>query len=87
MAIVKTCSKAQCENTVNPLLSPPGGLIKTGGLFEEGGGGEDLFNLAKHGGIGSPLRPRIKNGKVQVQEVGGHAAEDQKQLAELPVGE
>ena len=79
MAIVKTCSKAQCENTVNPLLSP------RGGLFEEGG--EDLFNLAKHGGIGSPLRPRIKNGKVQVQEVGGHAAEDQKQLAELPVGE
>ena len=68
MAFVKTCSKAQCENTVNPLLSPPGAY---------------LF----HGRIGSPLRPRIKNGKAQVQEVGGQAAEDQKHLAELPVGE
>ena len=86
MAIVKTCSKAQCENTVNPLLSPRGGLNKDRGAYLRRGG-EDLFNLAKHGGIGSPLRPRIKNGKVQVQEVGGHAAEDQKQLAEPPVGE
>ena len=38
--------------------------------------------------VGSPLRPRIKNGEAQVQEVGGHAAEGQEQLAELklPVG-
>ena len=67
-------------------IKPPGGLNKDRGAYLRRGG-EDLFNLAKHGGIGSPLRPRIKNGKVQVQEVGGHAAEDQKQLAELPVGE
>ena len=49
------------------------------------GGG--LISFSKDGVIGSPLRPRIKNGKAQVQEVGGHTAEDQKQLAQLPVGE
>ena len=46
-----------------------------------------LISFSKDGVIGSPLRPRIKNGKAQVQEVGGHAAEDQKQLAQLPAGE
>ena len=51
------------------------------------------FSIKPPGGliyftVGSVLhRPRIKNGKAQVQEVGGHAAEDQKHLAELPVGE
>ena len=72
-------------------IKPPGGLVISN-TFEGGGGliwgrGGGFFNLAKHGVIGSPLRPRIKNGKAQVLEVGGHAAGDQKQLAELPVGE
>ena len=44
------------------------------------------MQFSKNGVVGSPLRPRIKNGEAQVQEVGGHAAEDQKELAELPVG-
>ena len=49
------------------------GLMETGRLFERGG----LFNLAKtmvvhHKELG------MQSGKAQVQEVGGHAAEDQK---------
>ena len=39
-----------------------------------------LISFSKDGVIGSPLRPRIKNGKAQVQEVGGHADEDQNQI-------
>ena len=45
------------------------------------GGG--LISFSKDGVIGSPLRPRIKNGKAQVQEVGGHAAEDTNQSFQL----
>ena len=44
LAIVKTCSKAQCENTVNPLLSDPGGLFEVCVCVCVWGG---LFHLAK----------------------------------------
>ena len=45
------------------------------------GGGGGVISFSKDGVIGSPLRPRIKNGKAQVQEVGGHAAEDRKKTS------
>ena len=46
-----------------------GGLRETGGLFERG---------AYHGGISSDLEYKVE--KLQVQEVGGHGVEDQKQI-------
>ena len=47
-------------------------------LLQRWGG---LFNLDNYNdGIGSPLRTRIQSGKAQVQEVLGHAAEDQNQI-------
>ena len=46
-----------------------GGLRETGGLYERG---------AYHGGISSDLEYKVE--KLQVQEVGGHGAEDQKQI-------
>ena len=88
-----TTFKSSEENTVNPLLSPPrglfisntfqgGGLIETGGLIESAA----LLNLAKTMVSVIHKKTRIQSGKAQVQEVGGPAAEDQKQY-ELPVGE
>ena len=64
-------------NTVNPLLSaPPGGLMETGGLFY----GRGLLQFSKK--IISVLykEPECKVEKAQVKAVGGHAAEDEKQI-------
>ena len=76
---------------VNPLLiSPPppplGGLFisnafggelnRDGGLIREGGS----FNLTKMMVSVLHKELRIQSGKSQIQEVGGHAAEDQKQI-------
>ena len=44
-------------------------------LNREGG----LIQFSKEDGISSPQRTRMQSGKGQVQEVGGHVAEDQKQ--------
>ena len=46
------------------------GLIETGGLF----------NLEKTVVSVLHKKPRIQSGNAQVEEVGGHAAEDQKQI-------
>ena len=68
--------------TINPLLSPPRGgayLFQThlrGGLIETGG----LFNLEKTMVSVLHKKPRIQSGNAQVQEVGDHAADDQKQI-------
>ena len=67
---------------VNPLLSPSGGLFITslfeGGLIWEGGG--ELFNLEKT--VVSVLHKDLeyKVDKLKYKKVGGHAAEDQKQI-------
>ena len=47
-----------------------------------GGGARDggLFNLEKTMVSVPHKKPRIQSGNAQVQEVGGHAAEDQKQI-------
>ena len=58
--------------TVNSLLSPHGGLFISS-PFE----GEGLIYFRKNDGISSPLRTRIQSGKAQVQDVLGHAPEDQ----------
>ena len=74
--------------TVNPLLSPPGGLfisspfegggglIETGCLFERG----VVFNLEKT--MVSVLLKELecKVEKLRNKKVGGHAAEDQNQI-------
>ena len=66
--------------TVNPLLSPRGGLFISnpfeGGLIETGG----LFNLEKTMLSVLHKKPRIQSRNVQVEEFGGHAADDQKQI-------
>ena len=68
---------------------PPGGLFisNTGG-----GGGGGLLNwdgglcesgriyFSKDNGFNSPKRTKVDGGKAQVQEVGGHVAEDQTQI-------
>ena len=63
-------------------ISGGGGLIETGGLIESAA----LLNLAKTMVSVIHKKTRIQSGKAQVQEVGGPAAEDQKQY-KLPVGE
>ena len=66
-------------STVNPLISPspPGGIFISSpferGVIETGG----LFNLAK---TMVSIFHKIQSGKAQVQDVEGHAAEDQKQF-------
>ena len=77
------------ELIVNPLLSSLGGLsyfkpIWGGwGLIETVGG---LFNLETTMiSVLHKKKTRIQSGKAQVQEVLGHAAEDQIK-SELPVG-
>ena len=73
---------------LNPLLSPPPRraylrqthLRGAGGLIETGG----LFNLAKKKKKTVSLLlkepTRMQSGNAQAQEVGGHAADDQKQI-------
>ena len=39
-----------------------------------------LFNFRNNDVISSPCRTTIQSGKAQVQEVLGHAAEDQNQI-------
>ena len=56
-------------------------FIETGGLFERG---HIYIQFSIEDGVDSPQRARMQSGKAQVQEVGDHTAEDQKQL---PVGE
>ena len=53
-------------------LRGAGGLIETGGLF----------NLAKKKTVSLLLKEptRMQSGNAQAQEVGGHAADDQKQI-------
>ena len=63
-------------------LPPPGELFIScpfdggGSLIETGG----LFNFRNNDVISSPCRTTIQSGKAQVQEVLGHAAEDQNQI-------
>ena len=69
--------------TVNPLLSPPGGLFisspfEAGGLFERGAGG--FFILEQYNGISSSQRTRIRRRQAPIQKVLGHAAKDQNQF-------
>ena len=61
---------------VNPLISPPGTYLFQAHLGRGGG----LFNFAKTIVSIFLKEPTKRSGKVQVQEVGGHAAEDQKQI-------
>ena len=70
---------------LNPLLSPPEGFFtsntfeRNGGFLIETGG---LFNLAKKKTVSLLLKEptRIKSGNAPAQEVGGHEADDQKQI-------
>ena len=68
---------------VNPLLSIPGGLFISS-PFEGGGGGGLIesggISFRNNDGISSSQRTRIPSGKAQVQEVLGHAVEDQNQI-------
>ena len=56
-----------------------GGGLNTdrGGLFVGGG---ELIQLWKDDGISPQYRNRVQSRKAQVQEVGGHATENQKQI-------
>ena len=67
------------KSSINP-PPPRAYLFQTGlgggGLIREGG----LILFSEEGGISSPQKARMHSGKSQVQEVGGHAAEDQKQI-------
>ena len=69
------------KNTVNPLLSPRGGLCIPSPL--EGGGGlferRDLFNLEKTMESVPHKELEYKVEKLKNKKVGGHAAEDQNQ--------
>ena len=58
-----------------------GTLQRLGGLFERG---HIYIQFSIEDDVNSPQRARMQSGKAQVQEVGDHTAEDQKQL---PVGE
>ena len=70
---------------LNPLLSPPEGFFTSntfegsGGFLIETGG---LFNLAKKKTVSLLLKEptRMESGNAQAQEVGGHEADDQKQI-------
>ena len=53
-----------------------GDLIETGAYLKGGG----LFNLEKTMVSVLHKKPRIQSGNAQVQEVEGHAAEDQRQI-------
>ena len=79
--VLATCwSHHFSKNTVNPPLSPPGAYSflthLRRDLIEMGG----LFNLEKM--MVSVLHKELeyKVEKLRVQEVGGHAAEEQKQI-------
>ena len=54
-----------------------GTLQRLGGLFETG---HIYIQFSIEDGVNSPQRARMQSGKAQVQEVGDHTAEDQKQL-------
>ena len=68
------------------ITSPPGGGgLFTSNTFDGGRGGglnrvRDLFNLAKTMVLILHKELEYKMAKAQVQEVGDHAAEDQKQI-------
>ena len=71
---------------LNPLLSPPEGLF-TSNTFEGGGGlnrdwGLNKFCKKKKKTVSLLLKEptRMQSGNAQAQEVGGHAADDQKQI-------
>ena len=70
---------------LNPLLSPPEGLF-TSNTFEGAGGlNRDwgLIQFSKKKKTVSLLLKeptRMQSGNAQAQEVGGHAADDQKQI-------
>ena len=51
--------------------------LRGGGLNRDRGG---LFNLEKTMVSVLHLKTRIQSGNAQVQEVGGHEAEDQKRI-------
>ena len=83
-----TTFKSSEENIINPLLNPRGVIYFEhnwggGGLIDREKGlieGAVLFNLAKTMvSVIHKTKTRIQSGKAQVQEVGGPAAEDQKQ--------
>ena len=73
MVAIKYC-KSSIKTPGGLFISNPfeGGLIEMEGLFERGG----LFNLE----MTMVRTRRIQSGKAQVQEVLGHAAEDQHQI-------
>ena len=59
-------------------------LFEGGGLNTDRGGllvgGGELIQLWKDDGISPQYRNRVQSRKAQVQEVGGHATENQKQI-------
>ena len=71
---------------------PPGRLIYFKHRRPGGGGGGGLLNrdgglceswriyFSKDDGFNSSKRTKVDSGKAQVEEVGGHVAEDQKQI-------
>ena len=66
-----TCLGLLILITVNPLLSLQGGLFISNTFEEELNRDGSLYCLAK---------TMVSSGKAQVQEAGGHAAEDQTQI-------
>ena len=85
---LKSLSPPYVTCTVNLPLRPPwggGGCLFTSNTWEGGGRGGlnrdgDLFNLAKTMVLILHKELEYKMAKAQVQEVGDHAAEDQKQI-------
>ena len=67
------CRMTCCKSSIRPY---------GGAYFFFFGGGEGLFNIQfrKDDSISSSYRTGIQSGKVLVQDVGGHAAEDQQQI-------
>ena len=51
-----------------------------GGLFVSGRGRAYLIKKRRWYQMSPPYRTRVLSGKAQVQEVGGHATEDQNQI-------
>ena len=66
------CTMTYCKSSIRPY----------GGAYFLEGGREGLFNIQfrKDDSISSSYRTRIQSGKVLVQDVGGHAPEDQQQI-------
>jgi len=86
LVLAGLCQLINCEhqkyfrNTINSLLSPPGGLFSSSpferGLNRDGG----VFNLEKMmvSVVHKELEYKVE--KLKYKKVGGHAAKDQNQI-------